>query len=111
MYVTDDADAARAELRPYLASGAGGPDDLAIHYRRAADHHRDETLFAPREESSEPPWPFLGSAQECARRISEIRAGVPATDVNMTLANGLPQERKLHYMERFAKEVIPLTRA
>ena len=110
MYAADDPDAARAELRPYLTEGAGGSDDLAVHYRRAADHPRDQRFFAPRPADAGLRGPFVGSPEACARQIAELRAVVPATDINMTLANGLPHERKLRYMERFAKEVIPLTR-
>ena len=110
MYAADDPDAARAELGPYLTEGAGGPDDLAVHYRRAADHPRDQRFFAARDDDAGLPGPFIGGPEACARHIADLRAAVPATDVNMTLANGLPHERKLHYMERFANDVIPLTR-
>lgn len=110
MYAADDPDAARAELRPYLTEGAGGSDDLSVHYRRAADHPRDQGFFASQAGGAGLPGPFVGGPEACARHIAELRAGVPATDINMTLANGLPHERKLHYMERFAKEVLPLTR-
>ena len=110
MYAADDPDAARAELRPYLTEGAGGSDDLAVHYRRAADHPRDQRFFAPRPADAGLRGPFVGNPEACARQIAELRAVVPATDINMTLANGLPHERKLRYMERFAQDVIPLTR-
>ena len=61
MYAADDSDAARAELRPYLTEGAGGSDDLAVHYRRAADHPRDERFFAPRPGDAGLRGPFVGN--------------------------------------------------
>ena len=50
---------------------------------------------------------IVGGPEHCLRELARQQSELPATDVCLTFANGLPHERTLHYMERFAREVMP----
>ena len=108
VYVTDDAEATAEELRPYLTWDREGATDLVVHYREANDHPRDAQLFRrPREMSAPRSLQIVGDPEHCLPELARQQSELPATDVCLTFANGLPHERTLHYMERFAREVMP----
>ncbi|MEE9284926.1 MAG: LLM class flavin-dependent oxidoreductase [Dehalococcoidia bacterium] len=111
VYVTDDPQATADELGPYLTWDREGPTDLVVHYREAADHPRDARLFRrPSDMAAPRSLQIVGDPDRCVGELERQQRDLPATDVVLTFANGLPHQRTLHYMERFAREVMPRAR-
>ena len=106
-FVTDDVEATKAELMQAEGPRPEGPTDLRIHYREANDHPRDAEWFKRPEPNAVQRLPIMGNGEHCARELRRRRDRVPATDIVMFPPLGLPFERRVHYMERFAKEVMP----
>ncbi len=108
VYVTDDVEATKREILPFLTWDQEGATDLIRYYREAGDLKRDAAFFQnPQTKDTPRAWPIMGDADACTEQMEAMQADVPATDVHLTFANGMSHERKLHYMERFAREVLP----